>query len=93
MPRPVTDAAQYRDLNLAGEEDRFLAMTIRFSTARLGDDLTAGHSPGWAVVRHESGQPNKYVSRMFLREQAAAEHAQRLMMQEAVRARKAATSA
>ena len=67
-------------------------MTVRFSIAQLGDDLIGGHSPGWAVVRHESGQPNKYVSRMFLREQAAAEYAHRLMMQEAVRARKAVAS-
>ena len=67
-------------------------MTIRFSIALLGDSPTAGHCPGWAVVLHELGQPNRYVSRIFLREQAAAEHAHRLMMQKAVRAHKAAAS-
>ena len=67
-------------------------MTARFTIARLDDDLSAGSAPGWAVVRHETGQPNRYVSRIFLREQDAAEHARRLTVQEAVRVRKDADS-
>jgi hypothetical protein len=68
-------------------------MTVSFCIARLDNDGSAGFSPGWAVVRHEGGQPNKFVSRIFLREQGAAEHAQRLTLQESVRVRKAAASA
>ena len=63
-------------------------MTVRFSIARLDDGLSAGASPGWAVVRHETGQPNRYVSRIFLREQDAEEHAHRLTVQEVSEARK-----
>jgi hypothetical protein len=63
-------------------------MAARFTIARLNDDLPGGSSPGWAVVRHEAGQPNRYVSRIFLREQDATEHAHRLTIQEAVRVRK-----
>jgi len=65
-------------------------MTVSFSIGRLEDGLSAGSSPGWAVVRHETGQPNRYVSRIFLREQDAAEHAHRLTVQEISRARKEA---
>jgi hypothetical protein len=63
-------------------------MAVRFSIAQLDGDLSAGSSAGWAVVRHETGLPNRYVSRIFLREQDAAEHARRLTVQETVRARK-----
>jgi hypothetical protein len=65
-------------------------MTISFSVARLDDSYSAGSAPGWAVVRHESGQPDRYTSRIFLREQDADEHAHRLTVQEIARARKAA---
>ena len=65
-------------------------MAITFSVARLDDGLSAGSSPGWAVVRHEQGQPNRYTGRIFLREQDAVEHAYRLTMQETSMARKAA---
>ena len=67
-----------------------LAMAISFSVAQLDDGLSAGPSPGWAVVRHEPGQPNRFISRIFLREQDAVEHAHRLSMQEVSNARKAA---
>ena len=63
-------------------------MTITFSVARLEDELSAGSAPGWGVVRHEMGQPNRFVSRIFLREQDAEEHAHRLTVQEVSRARK-----
>jgi hypothetical protein len=65
-------------------------MAISFSVAQLDVRLSAGAAPGWAVVRHETGQPNRYASRIFLREQDAVEHAHRLTMQEDSRARKAA---
>ena len=68
-------------------------MAANFSIARLEEELCAGFCPEWAVVRHEWGQPDRYVSRIFLREQDAEEHAHRLMMQEAVKARKAAMAA
>jgi hypothetical protein len=61
-------------------------MAVLFSVARLDGSLSAG----WAVVRHETGEADKYASRIFLREQDAVEHAHRLTMQEATRARKAA---
>lgn len=61
-------------------------MTVLFSVARLDGGLSAG----WAVVRHETGEADKYASRIFLREQDAGEHAHRLTMQEVTRARKAA---
>jgi hypothetical protein len=63
-------------------------MAVTFSVARLDDDLSAGSSPGWGVIRHEPGQPNRFASRIFLREQDAAEHAHRLTVQEVSRARK-----
>jgi hypothetical protein len=63
-------------------------MAISFSVARLDDGLSAGSTPGWGVVRHETEQPDRFVSRIFLREQDAAEHAHRLTVQEVSRARK-----
>ena len=68
-------------------------MAVSFSIAQLDDALSAGISAGWGVIRHEPGQPNRYVSRIFIREQDAAEHAHRLMVQEISRARKLAKSA
>ena len=65
-------------------------MVISFSVAQLDDGLSAGSAPGWAVIRHEPGQPNRYASRIFLREQDAQEHAHRLTAQEVSRARKEA---
>jgi len=65
-------------------------MAASFSIARLEDELSAGFAPGWAVVRHERGQPNTYASRIFFHEQDAAEHAHRLTMQEASRGRRQA---
>jgi len=68
-------------------------MDISFFIAQLDGELSAGSSPGWAVIRHEPGQQNRYASRIFLREQDAVAHAHRLTMQEVSRARKAAASA
>ncbi len=65
-------------------------MAVSFSIAKLDGGLSAGSAPGWAVLRHEPGQPNRYVSRIFLREQDAVEHAHRMTVQEASRARKEA---
>jgi hypothetical protein len=65
-------------------------MSISFSVAQLDDGLSAGASPGWAVIRHEAGQPDRFISRIFLREQDAVEHAHRLSMQQVSSARKAA---
>jgi hypothetical protein len=65
-------------------------MTVSFSVARLDDGLSAGSTPGWAVIRHEPGQPNRYASRIFLREQDAEDHAHRLTVQEVSKARKEA---
>jgi hypothetical protein len=62
--------------------------TVRFSVALLDDGLSAGSGPGWAVIRHEPGQPPRYASRIFLREQDAQEHAHRLTVQEDSRVRK-----
>ena len=67
-------------------------MAVSFSIAQLDDSLSAGISPGWGVIRHELGQPNRYVSRIFIREQDAAEHAHRLTVQEISRVRKHAKS-
>jgi hypothetical protein len=64
-------------------------MAVSFSVAQLDGALSAA-SAGWAVVRHETGQPDRYASRIFLREQDAEEHAHRLTMQEVSSARKAA---
>jgi hypothetical protein len=68
-------------------------MTVRFSIARLDGGFSAGSTPEWAVVRNETGQPNKFASRIFVREQDALDHVHRLALQEAVRTRKAAASA
>ena len=58
-------------------------MAIRFSVARIDEASPVGFSAGWAVIRHEQGQPSKFVSRIFLRAEDAEVHAQRLMMMEA----------
>ena len=63
-------------------------MAVRFSVARLDDGMAAGFSAGWAVLRHEPGQQDRFASRIFFREQDASEHAHRLAMQEAAKARK-----
>ena len=63
-------------------------MAVSFGIARLDDELSASSTPGWAVVRHEAGQPSMFVSRIFIREQDAVDHAQRLTMREAARTRK-----
>jgi hypothetical protein len=62
-------------------------MTVTFSVVRLEDELSAGSSPGWAVVQHETGQPNRFVSRIFLREQDAEVHAHRMTVQAVSKAR------
>lgn len=76
-----------------GRDKGFPAMAVSFSIAQLDDALSAGISPGWGVIRHEPGEPNRYVSCIFIREQDAAEHAHRLTVQEISRARKLAKSA
>ena len=58
-------------------------MAVRFSVARIDEASPVGFSTGWAVVRHEPGQPSKFVSRIFFRAEDAEVHAQRLMMLEA----------
>jgi hypothetical protein len=63
-------------------------MGVSFSVAELEDGLSSGSALGWAVVRSEPGLPARYVSRIFLREQDAQEHAHRLMSQELSKARK-----
>ena len=60
-------------------------MTVRFSVARIDEASPLGFSAGWAVIRHEAGEPSKFVSRIFFRAEDAEEHAQRLMMMEATR--------
>lgn len=60
-------------------------MAVQFYVARLDDDLAAGSNPGWGVVREEAGQPRRFVSRIFLRQEDAEAHARRLAMQEAER--------
>ena len=64
------------------------AKTILFSAAKINAALPGGNSEGWAVVRHEEGAPNKYVSRIFLRPEDAAKHAERLQVQEATKSAK-----
>ena len=61
-------------------------MTVRFSVARIDEASPLGFSAGWAVIRHETGEPSKFVSRIFFRAEDAEEHAQRLMMMETVKA-------
>ena len=58
-------------------------MTVRYFVARIDEASPVGFSAGWGVIRHETGEPGKFVSRIFPREQDAQAHAQRLMMQEA----------
>jgi hypothetical protein len=58
-------------------------MTVRYFVARIDEASPVGYSAGWGVIRHETGEPGKFVSRIFPREQDAQAHAQRLMMQEA----------
>jgi len=60
-------------------------MAVQFYVARLDDDLAAGTNTGWGVVRDESGQPKRFVSRIFLRQEDAEAHARRLAIQEAGR--------
>jgi hypothetical protein len=60
-------------------------MAIRFSVARIDEASPVGYSAGWAVIRHEPGEPSKFVSRIFFREEDAEAHAQRLMMSETAR--------
>ena len=57
-------------------------MTVRYFVARIDEASPVGFSAGWGVIRHETGEPGKFVSRIFSREQDAKAHAQRLMMQE-----------
>ena len=66
----------------------FSTMAVSFSVAQLDDGLSAGSAIGWAVVRYEPGQPTRYVSRIFLREQDAQEHAHRLTTHEVSKVRK-----
>jgi len=63
-------------------------MAVRFSVARIDEASPLGFSAGWAVIRHEPGQPGKFVSRIFFRLEDAELHAQRLMMMEAARSAK-----
>lgn len=63
-------------------------MAALFSVSHIDALLPGGNSAGWAVVRHEKGEPNKFVSRIFLREQDAEIHAERLRMQEAAKSAK-----
>jgi hypothetical protein len=63
-------------------------MAIRYSVARIDEASPVGFAAGWAVVRHEPGQPSKFVSRIFFRVEDAETHAQRLMMMEATKAAK-----
>ena len=58
-------------------------MTVQFYVARLDDDLAAGTNTGWGVIREEAGQPRRFVSRIFFRQEDAEVHARRLAMQEA----------
>jgi|GEM_PF-6927041 hypothetical protein len=60
-------------------------MTVRYSVARIDEASPLGFSAGWAVIRHEVGEPSKFVSRIFFRAEDAEEHAQRLMMMEAAK--------
>lgn len=57
-------------------------MAVRFTVARIDEASPVGFSAGWAVIRHEPGEPSKFVSRIFLRAEDAEVHAQRLMMLE-----------
>jgi hypothetical protein len=58
-------------------------MANRYSVARIDEASPVGFAAGWAVIRHEPGQPGKFVSRIFFRVEDAEAHAQRLMMLEA----------
>lgn len=58
------------------------ASGILFTVAKINAALPGGNSDGWAVVRHEKGQPDKYVSRIFLRSEDAERHAERLRTRE-----------
>jgi hypothetical protein len=60
-------------------------MSVLFSVSRINASLPGGNTDGWAVVRHEKGEPNKYVSRIFLRAEDAEIHAERLRVQEAAK--------
>ena len=65
---------------------------VRFSVARIDEASPVGFTGGWAVVRHEAGEPSRFVSRIFLKEQDALEHAHRLTMQQTMRKRDDASS-
>jgi hypothetical protein len=58
---------------------------VQFYVARLDDGLAAGSNTGWGVVKEEAGQPRRFVSRIFLRQEDAEAHARRLMAREADR--------
>jgi hypothetical protein len=60
-------------------------MSVSFSVAQIDLPSSRGVTDGWAIVRHEEGQPNRYVSRIFLLETEAKLHAQRLTIQEAAK--------
>jgi hypothetical protein len=38
-------------------------MCASFSVAQSDSELSAESSPGWAVIRHEPGLPNRFGSR------------------------------
>lgn len=67
-------------------------MSVTFVVAKIDEASPLGFSAGWGVVRQETGEPAKFVSRIFLREVDAEAHAQRLMMQEARTARNSSRS-
>jgi hypothetical protein len=60
-------------------------MNVQFYVARLDDGLAAGSSTGWGIVKEEVGQPRRFVSRIFLRQEDAEAHARRLAAHEADR--------
>jgi hypothetical protein len=57
-------------------------MTVIFYVARIDEVSPIGFCAGWGVIRDETGEPARFVSRIFPREDDAEAHAQRLMMQE-----------
>jgi hypothetical protein len=64
------------------------AVAVFFSVAKINAALPGGNSEGWAIVRHEKDQPDKYVSRIFLRGEDAERHAERLRIREGEKAPK-----
>ena len=65
-------------------------MTVSFYVARIDEVSPLGFCAGWGVIRDETGEPARFVSRIFSREGDAEAHAQRLMMQEATMAERMA---